>query len=558
PQFNNGQGIEIQDARENIVGELRPKLLRLLGAVLFVLLIACANVANLLLARAADRGKEIAVRTAMGASRLKIIRQLLIESLTMALLGGALALLLVRWSLTLLLAFIPLKIPGFIEISVDGPVLAFVLLVALVTSILVGLVPALYSSRPNLSGTLKEGGGRGSTESRVSRQTRNALVVADVALALILLIGAGLMIRSLAQIRGFDAGVRPENLLTLTFEPPDGTPDARRLQIKQQVLDRAAALPGVSSAALTSHILYDRGYLTQEVTVDGHQIEDPARVQTYYVSQGYFQTLGIPVEAGRGFMPQDNTESAAVAIVNRAFADRYWSGDDPIGKRIQIGKAEDKGSYLTIVGVVGNVRTKIAPGTPDQPIQMYLPGMRSTTWGYNLVVSTEKEPTRMTSSLRQAIQQIDPGVSMYNVDTLRSRMANVTSDTRFFTGMMGVFAGLALILAVLGIYGLISYTVSQQKREIAVRMALGAMSGDILRMMVVRGLILTLAGLGIGLAAAFALSQSISKFLFGVSQTDALTFLGMPVILGLTALIACWLPARRAIKVDPLTSLRYD
>jgi len=558
PQFNKGQSIEIQDARENLVGDLRPKLLRLLGAVLFVLLIACANVANLLLARAADRGKEIAVRTAMGASRLQIIRQLLVESLLMALLGGALALLLVRWSLTLLLAFIPLKIPGFIEISVDGPVLTFVLVVALVSSVLVGLVPALYSSRPNLSGTLKEGGGRGSTESRVSRRTRSALVIADVALALILLIGAGLMIRSLSQIRSFDAGVRPDNLLTLTFEPAAGTEDARRVQIKQQVLDRAAALPGVRSAALTSHLLYDRGYLTQEVTVKEHQLEDPARVQTYYVSQGYFQTLGITVEAGRGFMPQDNAETAPVAIVNHAFANRYWSGGDPVGKQIKIGKATEEGPYLTIVGVVGNVRTKIEPGTPDQPIQMYLPGMRSATWGYNLVVSTEKDPTRMTSSLREAIQQVDPGVSMYNVDTLRSRMSNATSDTRFFTGMMGVFAGLALILAVLGIYGLISYTVNQQQREIAVRMALGAMSGDIFRLVVVRGLLLTLAGLGIGLVTAFALSQSIAKFLFGVSQTDALTFLGMPVILGLTALIACWLPARRAVKVDPLTSLRYD
>ena len=558
PQFNDGLGIDLQSARESIVGDLRPKLIRLLGAVLFVLLIACANVANLLLARAAERGKEIAVRTAIGASRSRIIRQLLVESLVLALLGGALALLLVRWSLSLFLTFVPLEIPGFIEIGVDGTVLAFVAAIALLSSILVGLVPALYASRPNLSGTLKEGGGKGATESRVSRRTRSALVVADVALALILLIGAGLMIRSLSQIRSFDAGFRAGNLLALTFEPPDGTPEARRLQVKQEILDRAASLPGVRSAALTSHILYDRGYLTQEITAEGHETEEPSRVQSFYVSREYFQTLGIPVEAGRGFMAQDNDPAAAVAIVNQAFADRLWPGADPVGKRLKIGKASDEGPSFTVVGVAGNVRTKIEPGTPELPLQMYVPGLRDATWGFNLVVNTEKDPGSLTSTLRQAIHQIDPGISVYNIDTLQSRMSNATSDTRFFTGMMGVFAGLALVLAVLGIYGLISYTVSQQRREIAVRMALGALSHDIFRMVVVRGLLLTFAGLGIGLIVAFALSESISKFLFGVSQRDTLTFLVMPVLLGLTALIACWLPARRAVKVDPLHSIRYE
>jgi predicted permease len=561
PATNTGWGVGVGAAAEELLGDLRPKLLRLLGAVVFVLLIACANVANLLFARAMARSREVALRVTLGAKRGSIVRELLVESLLLAVAGGALGLLVVRSSLGLLLAMLPLQIPGFVEVGVDARVLAFTLGASLLCCVLCGLVPALQISRPDLGESLKDTS-KGSTGTRASRRARGVLVVADVALALVLLIGAGLMIRSLNRIQSFDPGFRPRDLLTLSFEPPVGASEAERLRVKREILAQAGSTPGVKSAALTSHILYGAGHLEYGVTPEGQTAgpgQDPLKAQSYFVSAGYFPTLGIPIKAGRLFSSEEEARSDSVVLVNQAFAERTWgSTGNAVGKRLKVGKADAKGPWLTVLGVVGNVRTEVVPGSPNYPLQMYMPCLRDSTWGYNLMVRTLREPEALAPTLRRTIDQVSAGVPVYDVATMTERMARKTLDTRFVAGMMALFAALGLVLAVIGLYGLLSYVVTQQRREIGVRMALGAMTGDVLRLVIGRGMRLTAIGLGLGLAASLLLTKLLANLLFDVSATDLVTFLAMPLVLGLTTLLACYLPARRATRIDPQISLRYE
>jgi putative ABC transport system permease protein len=562
PDTNAGWGVSAGSAVEMLLGDLRPKLLRLFGAVLFVLLIACANVANLLSARAMARSREMALRVTLGARRGSIMSELLAESLLLAVAGGALGLLLVRLSLGLLLATLPLQVPGFVQVGLDARVLAFTLGVSLLCCLLCGLVPALKISRPDLGESLKDTS-KGSTGSRASRRARGVLVVADVALALMLMIGAGLMIRSLERIQSFDPGFRPRDLLSLRFEPPVGASDPERLRLKREILAQVESTPGVRSAALTSHLLYDAGHLQYGVTPEGQQSagpeQPPLTVQSYFVSTGYFPTLGIPVKAGRLFTSLEESRGDSVVLVNQALAKRVWgSPANAVGRRLKVGKAGTEAPWLTVLGVVGDVRSEVVPGSPDALPQMYLPCLRDATWGYNLVVRAAGAPAALAPSLRRAIGEVSASVPVYNVATMTERMAGKTSDTRFVAGMMALFALLGLMLAVIGLYSLLSYIVSQQRREIGVRMALGAATADVLRLVIGRGMRLTAVGIGLGLAASITLAKLLASLLFNVSATDLVTFLAMPLVLGLTALLACYLPARRAARVDPQVSLRYE
>ena len=561
PATNAGWGVGSGDASAMLLGDLRPKLLRLLGAVVLVLLIACANVANLLFARAMARSREVALRVTLGAKRGSIVRELLAESLLLAVAGGALGLLLVRSTLGLLLATLPLQIPGFVQVGVDAPVLAFTLGASLLCCLLCGLVPALQISRPNLGDSLKDTS-KGSTGTRGSRRARGLLVVADVALALVLLIGAGLMIRSLGRIQSFDPGFQPRNVLALSFEPPVGATDAERLRVKREILAAAAAEPGVQSAALTSHVLFGAGYLSSEIAPEGRPdagAQGALKAQSYFVSDAYFPTLGIPLKAGRFFTAAEEDRDDAAVLVNQAFAERIWgSAANAVGKRLKVGKASAEAPWLTVLGVVGNVRTEVLPGNPDLPLQIYRPCLHNPVWGYNLLVRSRTGPAALAPTLRRAIHGVSAGVPVYNVATMAEQMGRKTSDTRFVAGMMGLFAILGLALAIIGLYGLLSYTVAQQRREIGVRMALGAMAEDVLRLVIVRGMRLTAVGLAVGLAASVVLTKLLSNLLFDVSATDLATFLAMPLVLGLTALLACYLPARRATRIDPQVSLRYE
>jgi putative ABC transport system permease protein len=562
--INRRKGADLANAEEILVGDLRPNLLRLLGAAGLVLLIACANVGHLLLTRAAGRDREMAVRAALGATRGRIARHWLAEGALLGLAGGAAGLIAAAWILDLLLAFIPLEIPVSIEIGISGPVLAFALGITLLGSALAALAPAIHGARPTLADSLKQGG-RGATESPSSRRSRSLLVTADVAMALLLLIGAGLMFRSVDRIRKIDPGFRSDGILTLSFEPPQSLPAAERLRVKRQVLHAVSALPGVRSAALTSHVPFDSAPLIMGVQVEGVRVEgvrvegapagSPAQVS--YISSGYFRTLAIPLEAGRDFRPEDHRLPVQVAIVNRTFAERGWPGGDPLDGRIS-GLFDPERPVVRVIGVAGDVRTSIQPGSPPPLPQIYLPNLANPTWGFNLVIATEDDPAALTAQVHWTIRAIHPEIAVHNVARLGERVAGATSDRRFFTGLMGMFAAIALVLAVLGIYGLVASMIQRQSRDIAVRRVLGAGSWEILRLVLVRGLAPVLLGIAVGLAGALVLAGTLSAMLFEVAPLDPATFLLAPLLFAGAALAACLFCSQRALEIEPVAALKGE
>ncbi len=560
PNTNVGHGVVLVPLHEQVVGEVRPALLVLLGAVGFVLLIACANVANLLLARSAARRKEIAIRTALGASRARIIRQLLTESLFLAVLGGAAGLLLAMWGVDLLIRLIANSIPRANEISLDGRVLGFTLLISLMTGLLFGLLPALQTSRPDLTESLKEGG-RDSAESFRRNRARSLLVVCEVALTLVLLIGAGLLIKSFLRLRDVNPGFNPAGTLTLELSLPASkySDGAQIAGFYQQLLPRVEALPGVQAAGAVSVLPLSGNDESNFVGIEGHQPLPPGqalRAGRRIVNPDYFRAMGIPLKRGRPFTQADTRETERVMIINETMAHRFFAPDeDPLGKRIRTGGGSSP--WLSVVGVVGDVRH----GGLDRDArpEMYFPYLQAPSRSMALVVrAAAGDPLKLAGPVRGQVLSLDKDQPIGNVMSLEQLLAESVAPRRFSMLLLGLFAAVAMILAAVGIYGVMSYSVAQRTREIGIRMALGAQAADVLRMVVGQGMVLAVIGLGVGLATALAVTRVMSSLLFEVSATDPLTFAGVSILLAVAALLACYIPARRATKVEPVVALRYE
>ncbi len=560
PRENEGYTAVVTPLVEEILGDTRPALLMLLGAVALVLLIACANVAGLLLARAAARQKETAVRTALGAGRTRLVRQLLSESAVLALLSSLVGLLLAYGGIDLLAAFGPADIPRLDEVGIDGRVLGFTLLVSLVTVLLFGLIPALQVARPDLTAALKEGG-KASAGQRSTR-LRSLLVSSEVALALVLLVGAGLMIRSFLQLQNTDLGFQPDNLLTMRItlygqerpEPPLWA------GFFQQVVERVEALPGVEGASvvllrpLSGPIGWDYPF-----TVEG-QSEEERRANPSSnherVSPGYFKMMGIPLLRGRDFTWGDAAGAPMVAIVNEATARRYWPGQEAIGKRLRWGHG-DRAPWLTVIGVVGDVRYREIQSVKSD---LYVPFLQDPHWAMDLMVRTSGDPLSVAPSVTAAVQAIEPDQPVAKITTMEQAVADSVARPRLRTLILGTFAALALLLAAVGLYGIIAYSVAQRSHEIGIRMALGADRNAVLGMVLRQALALTLAGLAAGLLLAMAVGATgwITELLYGVRSIDLLTFAVVPLVLITVSIAASLLPARRATRVDPLVALRYE
>jgi putative ABC transport system permease protein len=560
PQSNAGWGANIISLHASIVGDVRAALLILLGAVCFVLLIACANVANLLLARAATRQKEVAIRTALGASRPRIIRQLLTESVLLSAVGGAFGLLLAVWGVKLLIAISPDDIPRVSEINLDGRVLIFAVVISLLTGLIFGLAPALQASKLNLNESLKEGG-RGSSEGFHRNRIRSLLVVSELALALVLLIGAGLLIKSFIRLQSVNPGFNSENVLTEQLSLPYNRYRTRQSRVAffDQLMSRLESLPGVQSAGLTLNLPLNGGGVSawHGVVLEGRPItlEETTQTENRIISPSYFRTMGIRLLQGREFTAQDNRQDAPpVVIVSDTLASRFWPGEDPVGKRIQFG--HDESFAREVVGVVGDIKRFGLESSDDWAT--YIPYAQQPWTNMVIVARAASDPASLAGAIKGAVQAVDKDQPIHNIKTLDTVIANSTSQRRFNLLLLGAFASVALVLAAVGIYGVMSYSVTQRRHEIGIRMALGATSMDVLKLVVGQGLMLALIGVSIGVGAAFAVTQVLESFLYGVSATDPLTFAGTALLLAAVAVMASFIPARRATKVDPCVALRYE
>jgi putative ABC transport system permease protein len=559
PEANTGWSVKLMPLLEFTVRDIKPGLIVLLCAVAFVLLIACANVANLLLARAAGRQKEIAIRAALGAGRSRIIRQLLTESALLASLGGALGLGLAKWGMDLLLKLAPRGLPRMSDVSLDGRALVFTAAVTLLTGVIFGLVPALQSSKPNLNETMNETG-RGSTDGRRRRLVRSALVVFEVASALVLLVGAGLLIKSFWRLNQIDPGFNPDNALTMTVSLPRAKypDDAQRVAFFGHLLEKISALPGVQAAGASNSIPLE-GDMVLSFEVQGRAPLPAGADQStnfYGVNADYFKAMGIRLLRGRTFTERDVSNSPHVAVINETMAKKIFPGEDPIGKRITFDGGNSNPNWYEIVGVVNDVKQYGL----DQatPMQTYEPYTQQTFSYMTLVARATGDPTNLTAAIRNAVLQIDKEQPIANVKTLDQILSASIAQQRFSALLLGVFAVVAMSLAAVGIYGVLSYAVTQRTHEIGVRLALGASRHDVLRLVVGQGMCLTLLGVAAGLAVAFALTRLMSTLLFGVSATDPMTFSLIPLMIVIIALLACWVPARRATKVDPMVALRIE
>ena len=555
PDTNTQMGVGVGALKEWIVGDTRLPLMVFLVAVGFVLLIACANVANLLLARSATRTREVAIRTALGARRGRIVRQLLTENLLLAVVGGGLGVLLALWSKNILVAFSPGNIPRLDEARLDSRVLGFSIGITLLTTLLFGLVPALQASRPDLVTTLKEGGRKGGAQ---SGRVRNGLVVAEVALALVLVIGAGLMIRSFLRLQSVDPGFNPNNLLMLSVALPGAKypENSQAVTFFDQAEERIKALPGVVDVGATNvPALKGMGY-TNDMTIEGRPPEDYVReIRHKTITPNYFRTMGIQLISGRFFDGSDNATSQTI-IVNEAFARRCFPGEDAVGKRVKFAKPSEKGPWEIIVGVVRSEKQDSLAADPKP--EAYKSQLQETQSGMTLVVRTEGDPRSLMSAVREQIRELDRDLPPYNTTTMSDVLYESLVRERFTTLLLIVFAGLAMTLASVGIYGVMSYAVTQRTHEIGIRIALGAQTGDIFRQVVGQAMRLAGIGVGLGLGAALALTRLMASLLYGVSTTDPLTFASIGILLLGVSLLASYIPARRATKVEAMIALRYE
>jgi putative ABC transport system permease protein len=561
PDSNADQGAAVTPLHEHLVGDIKPALLILLGAVGLVLLIACANVANLLLARAAVRQKEIAVRVALGARRWRLLRQFLTESVLLSALGGVVGLALAYGGLVLLRAFIPENISQAGQISIDLKVLGFTFVVSLFTGLIFGLAPALQAARFNQTETLKEGG-RDSATGSSGKRLRGLLVMAEVAVSLVLLIGAGLLINSFLRLRNVDPGFRSNNLLTMRIVLPQPKYEQfeRRSAFYTELIQRVQNIAGVKSAAVTTNLpLYRQGN-SIGISIEGQPPPPPGQeniVVTRIISPGYFDTMSIPLVSGRALTDQDTATTPRVAVISETMARKYWPGQDPIGKRIGTGRIQRPEDWTQVVGVVKDVRQFEL--TADPRPQMYLPYKQRGFFDLrDLVVKTEVDPATLAATVRQTVWAIDKDQPVSNIRTMDEILLDSIARQRFSMLLLAIFAGVALVLAAVGIYGVMSYSVAQRTHEIGIRMALGAQTGAVLRLAVGYGLKLVVAGTVIGLIAAFALTRVMSTLLFGVTATDPATFTLISLLLIAVAALASYIPARRATKVDPIIALRYE
>ena len=561
PESNKGLSVRVVSLGEQIVGNFRTSLLVMLAAVVFVLLIGAANVANMLLARAAARQKEMAIRTALGAGRWRIVRQLLTESMLLSLISGILGLLVAIWGIQLLVALSPADLPRVKEVTIDLRVLGFTFGVSVLTGILFGLLPALQASRPNLNERLKAGG-RSATSGINRQRLRGSLVIAEIALSLVLLVGAGLLIRSFQRLQAVNPGFNPTNVLTMQLDlsGPKYKTGAQVIAFHDQLLERLKQLPGVQYASTRTFvpIASDASFAYLRFNVEGRQGDVSEPPVAYYngVSPDYFQTMMIPLLNGRGFNDRDLRGSQNVAIVNSALARRYFGAEDAVGKRISLEDNPKEGDWVTIVGIAGDTKPRELRSEPVA--ELYMPYDQQPEPGMSLMIRYREGGAGVAAAVRSEVLSLDKDQPVYSIRTLDSVLSESVAGPRFRTLLLGIFAGVALILAGVGIYGVISYAVSQRTQEIGIRMALGARASDVLKLIVKGGMMLVLIGVAIGLAGAFALTRLLTTLLFGVTPTDAVTFATVSAGLIVVALFACFIPARRATKVDPLVALRYE
>ena len=546
--------------KDQVVGRVRPALLILLGAVGFVLLVACANVANMLLSRSAARQKEIALRSALGAARSRVVRQLLTESILLSSVGAVLGLGLAYWGVGAITGLIPksMNFPRLDEIAIDTGVLGYTIAISFLTGVAFGLIPALQASKQDLQGSLKEGGGRSTSDRRLQR-TRGVLIVSEIALTLLLLAGAGLLVKSFARLQDTDPGFREENLLAMTIGASMKKYGDEKLRASyyKQLLERVEALPEVESAALTSGAPMTGFDLMFVFAVEGRPAHPDDVPQVVYssVSPNYFRTMGIPLLAGREFDGRDVAGAQHVALINETMARRFFSGEDPIGRRVRINYL-GRPTLLEIIGVVKDARQAALGQTTD--IQLYSCYQQAPWFSTHLVARTKVTPMTASLPAQRAIRSVDSDQAVTNVKTMDELISESVAQPRLYTWLLSVFALIALVLAAVGIYGVMSYTVAQRTHEIGVRMALGAQVSDILKMIVGQSLSLVFAGVALGLIGAIALTRIMSTLLYDVSATDPATFAGIALLLSAVALLASLIPARRATKVDPLTALRYE
>jgi putative ABC transport system permease protein len=561
---NAGYGTKVVALRDQLLGDIGPTLWTLLGAVVFVLLIACANVANLLLARAGSREKEIALRTALGANPMRLVGQLLTESVVLGLAGGLLGLALAAWGVALLEQFGPSNLPRLEEVTIDWRVLVFTLAVSILTGIIFGLAPALSSVRSDLNSILKTSG-RGTTGSRSRARWRNALVISEIASCVVLLAGAGLLIRSFAKLESVSPGFRPDHVLTMQIALPETRYSGQKIALfYQQLVERLHALAGVQYAGIARNLPLSGSDASLNFVVENRPVESSAeqsRAKYRAASADYFAALGIPLVRGRYFDRTDGEKSPGVVIINNTMARRFWPGENPVGKRMKAGF--DGSQWCTVVGVVGDVKhTGLDAATNAEMYYQYLqipPELMSFVEGtMTLVLRTQADPNSMVAAVRGEVQKLDADLPVFNVKTMQDLVGGSLAQPRFRTLLLGIFAGVALLLAAIGLYGVIAYAVTQRTNELGVRMALGAQKSDVLKLVVGHGAQLAAIGIGIGLLVALPLMRIISQLLFGVNAADPVTFAGTAVVILLVTVAASYLPALKAIKVDPVIALRSE
>ncbi len=560
PQSNHGFGAHLESFREAFSGDTRLAVLVLFGAVVFVLLIACVNVANLFLVRGAARAREIALRQAFGASRSRLIRQMLTESLVLAVCGGVLGIVLGAWGISGLGYLIPADALQAMGVRMDLSVFLFAALIIVLVAFAFGLIPALQTTRPDLQETLKEGG-RSATSTSAQHRLRGALAIAETALALVLLVGAGLMLKSLYHLIQVSPGFQPARVLYMEMDLRTDrySKDPAILNFWQQVLDRTRTIPGVESAALGTVVPLTGNHRRSDITIEGFPIPGPGEFphpDRHTISAGYTTTMGIPLLRGRIFSEADNETAPDVALVNAALARRFFTDGDAVGKRFLWGHPGKDEKWITIVGVVAD--TKLYGLDNPARLEVYSPYRQRPSNDMNLVVRSTVDPASLTSAIRAAVATIDKDQPIFDVHTMQQLVDDSISTRRLTLVLLGIFSALALILAAIGIYGVMSYTVALRTQEIGIRMALGAQQKDVLRLILGQGARIAFFGVIIGLAAAAALARLLSSLLFSVSASDPITFAGVAVLLVAVALLACYIPARRALRVDPIIALRYE